>query len=254
MPTECSADLFEFAPVEGRHVVAAFDGGAITSDAGALLLGADRSGDPADRAVCRLLHRHARAPSWWSTRSRRMVMQRVVRHRAGLRGPERPRRAAARSGAGGAGRQAGGAALGLRAAGRQIDAEPAGAEPCRSRRAITRSATTRRRSRRCSSICSSRPIARRRKQIILDLDATDDPLHGHQEGRFFHGYYDCYCYLPLYIFCGRHLLAAKLRRVEHRRRGRRGGGGRAHRRADPPPLAAGHASCCAPIPALPARR
>jgi hypothetical protein len=49
------------------------------------------------------------------------------------------------------------------------------------------------------------------KQIILDLDATDDPLHGHQEGRFFHGYYDCYCYLPLYIFCERHLLAAKLR-------------------------------------------
>src|SRR5262249_15196816 len=49
------------------------------------------------------------------------------------------------------------------------------------------------------------------RQIILDLDATDDPLHGHQEGRFFHGYYDCYCYLPLYIFCGRHLLAAKLR-------------------------------------------
>jgi hypothetical protein len=49
------------------------------------------------------------------------------------------------------------------------------------------------------------------QQIILDLDASDDPLHGHQEGRFFHGYYDCYCYLPLYVFCGRHLLAAKLR-------------------------------------------
>ena len=49
-------------------------------------------------------------------------------------------------------------------------------------------------------------------QITLDLDATDDPLHGQQEGRFFHGYYDCYCYLPLYLFCGRHLLAAKLRR------------------------------------------
>ena len=49
------------------------------------------------------------------------------------------------------------------------------------------------------------------EQITLDLDATDDPLHGHQEGRFFHGYYDCYCYLPLYVFCGRHLLAAKLR-------------------------------------------
>src|SRR5262244_917711 len=49
------------------------------------------------------------------------------------------------------------------------------------------------------------------KRIILDLDATDDPLHGHQEGRFFHGYYDCYCYLPLYIFCGEFLLSAKLR-------------------------------------------
>jgi hypothetical protein len=48
-------------------------------------------------------------------------------------------------------------------------------------------------------------------EIILDLDATDDPVHGNQEGRFFHGYYDCYCYLPLYVFCGRHLLAAKLR-------------------------------------------
>jgi hypothetical protein len=50
------------------------------------------------------------------------------------------------------------------------------------------------------------------KRIVLDLDATDDPLHGHQEGRFFHGYYGCYCYLPLYVFCGRHLLAARLRR------------------------------------------
>jgi len=49
------------------------------------------------------------------------------------------------------------------------------------------------------------------RAIWLDLDATDDPLHGHQEGRFFHGYYRCYCYLPLYIFCGEHLLCARLR-------------------------------------------
>jgi Transposase DDE domain. len=56
--------------------------------------------------------------------------------------------------------------------------------------------------------------ARPPKQIILDLDATDDPLHGEQEGRFFHGYYDCYCYLPLYVFCGRHLLVAKLRSAD----------------------------------------
>jgi hypothetical protein len=53
--------------------------------------------------------------------------------------------------------------------------------------------------------------ARPPQQIILDLDATDDPVHGEQEGRFFHGYYDCYCYLPLYVFCGEHLLLAKLR-------------------------------------------
>lgn len=49
------------------------------------------------------------------------------------------------------------------------------------------------------------------EEIVLDCDATDDPLHGKQEGRFFHGYYSCYCYLPLYIFCGEHLLSALLR-------------------------------------------
>jgi len=48
-------------------------------------------------------------------------------------------------------------------------------------------------------------------RIILDVDATDDPLHGNQEGKFFHGYYKAYCYLPLYIFCGDHLLCARLR-------------------------------------------
>ena len=49
------------------------------------------------------------------------------------------------------------------------------------------------------------------KRIILDFDATDDPIHGGQEGRFFHGYYGCYCYLPLYVFCDDHLLCARLR-------------------------------------------
>jgi hypothetical protein len=50
--------------------------------------------------------------------------------------------------------------------------------------------------------------------IVLDLDVTDLALHGHQEGRFFHGYYDSYCYLPLYIFCGEHLLCARLRTAD----------------------------------------
>jgi hypothetical protein len=53
------------------------------------------------------------------------------------------------------------------------------------------------------------------EQLVLDLDATDDPIHGHQEGRFFHGYYGGYCYLPLYVFCGDHLLCARLRSAEH---------------------------------------
>src|SRR5512134_2886737 len=90
------------------------------------------------------------------------------------------------------------------------------------------------------------------REIVLDLDATDDPLHGDQEGRFFHGYYDGYCYLPLYVFCGDHLLAAKLRRANidasagskrwHGSSSASGGAGR------------GCASCFAPTRASPARR
>lgn len=49
------------------------------------------------------------------------------------------------------------------------------------------------------------------RELVLDFDATDNPLHGQQEERFFHGYYDCYCYLPLYVFCGQQLLCAYLR-------------------------------------------
>ena len=48
-------------------------------------------------------------------------------------------------------------------------------------------------------------------EVVLDLDVTDDPIHGKQQGRFFHGYYNCYCYLPLYVFAGDHLLCARLR-------------------------------------------
>ena len=86
------------------------------------------------------------------------------------------------------------------AAAGQVDAEPAGTEP---RRSDTLSQGVD-----LFLEAHRRPPA----QIILDLDSTDDPLHGHQEGRFFHGHYDRYCYLPPHIFCGRHLLAARLRR------------------------------------------
>jgi len=52
-------------------------------------------------------------------------------------------------------------------------------------------------------------------EIVLDIDTTDMPLHGKQEGRFFHGYYDNYCYLPLYVFCGDHVLCARMREANH---------------------------------------
>jgi Transposase DDE domain group 1 len=52
-------------------------------------------------------------------------------------------------------------------------------------------------------------------EIVLDMDTTDLPLHGRQEGRFFHGYYDSYCYLPLYVFCGEQVLCARLREANH---------------------------------------
>ena len=54
-------------------------------------------------------------------------------------------------------------------------------------------------------------FAHRPEELVLDFDATDDPVHGRQPGRFFHGYYDCYCFLPLYVFCGQQLLVAYLR-------------------------------------------
>ncbi len=64
-------------------------------------------------------------------------------------------------------------------------------------------------------MCSLRHTQALPLKIVLDVDTTDLPLHGKQEGRFFHGYYDNYCYLPLYIFCGEHVLCARLREASH---------------------------------------
>ena len=78
-------------------------------------------------------------------------------------------------------------------------------------------------------------------EIVLDLDATDTPLHGEQEARFFHGYYGHYCYLPLYIFCGDHLLSARLqpRGIWRARQDRESAGSRARGPADSPPARPG---------------
>ena len=211
MPTECSAMLFEFAPVDGRRVVASFDGGSITSDAGALLLGqTDRAIHLTERfAAC---FRDARTPELVEHQVSTLVMQRVI-----------------------------GIALAyedlndhdqlrcdpvLAVLAGKLDASRQNCAPLAGKSTLNRLELSRGEPTRYHKVSHS-PAAietlfvdlfldahkKPPKQIILDLDATDDPLHGQQEGRFFHGYYDCYCYLPLYVFCGRHLLAAKLRRA-----------------------------------------
>ena len=209
MQTECSAEPSVFGQVEGRPVVAAFDGGALTSDAGGLLLGA------ADRSL------------------------KLVRRLAGCFRDARDPRLVEHSVATLVGQRVYGIALGyadlndhdelrhdplMAVLAGKLEARREGCAPVAGKSTLNRLELSREIATRYRKI-SHDPAAiealfvdlfleahaRAPRQIILDLDATDDPLHGHQEGRFFHGYYDCYCYLPLYVFCGRHLLAAKLR-------------------------------------------
>ena len=212
MPAECSAAAMQFARLDGRDVVADFGGGVMTSDAGALLLGAtDRAIGLVDRfAACFLDGRAAgRVVHDVAT----LVGQRVfgialgyedlidhdtLRHDPVL-----------------------GVVLGRLEAGR------AGCAPLAGKSTLNRLEHAPSGAHRYRRI-GHEPDAietlfvdlfldahgQAPERLILDLDATDDPLHGRQEGRFFHGYYDCYCYLPLYVFCGDHLLAAKLRRAD----------------------------------------
>ena len=210
MPTECSATLFEFAPAAGRRVVAGFDGGAITSDAGALLLGqADRAIGVIERfAAC---FSDARMPELVEHQVSTMVMQRVFGIALGyedLVDHDELRCDPAM------------AVLAGKLEARRENCAPLAGKSTLNRLELSRPEPTRYHKVSHDPAAIERLFvdvfleAHRRapEQIILDLDATDDPLHGHQEGRFFHGYYDCHCYLPLYVFCGRHLLAAKLRR------------------------------------------
>ena len=209
MPTECSPDLFEFAPVEGRNVVAAFDGGAISSDAGALLLGAT------DAAIG-LMERFAacfedsRRQELIEHEVVTLVSQRVFGIALGyedLNDHDELRHDPVM------------AVLVGKLAARREDCAPLAGKSTLNRLELSRLQATR------YHKISHNPIAIKRlfveqflqahakapSTIVIDLDATDDPVHGEQQGRFFHGYYDCYCYLPLYVFCGPHLLAAKLR-------------------------------------------
>ena len=210
MQTECSAERFDFGAVERRAFVAGFDGGRITSDAGGLLLGLT------ERAIG-LVGRFARCfvdarnPDLIEHEVRTLVGQRILalalgyedlndhdelRHDplmavlAGKLDARRHKKCAA---------VAGKSTLNRLELSRpqpsryhKISHDPAAIEALLVELFLGAHAAA-------------------PEEIVLDLDATDDPLHGNQEGRFFHGYYGNYCYLPLYVFCGDHLLCAKLR-------------------------------------------
>jgi Transposase DDE domain group 1 len=209
MPTECSTNFDLFGPVEGRRVTAEFDGGAITSDAGGLLLGStDRAISLVDRfAACFV---DWRIPELVEHSVRTLVGQRVFAIALGyedLNDHDELRHDPLM------------ATLAGKLESRRSDCAPVAGKSTLNRLELSRPLPTRyHKISHDGAAIEALFVAlfleaheRAPKQIILDLDATDDPLYGHQEGRFFHGYYDCYCYLPLYVFCGRHLLAAKLR-------------------------------------------
>jgi hypothetical protein len=201
--------LFGFAPVEGREVVASFDGGAITSDAGALLLGAtDRAIGLMDRfAAC---FHDVRRQDLIEHEVVTLVGQRVFGIALGyedLNDHDELRHDPLM------------AVLAGKLEARRKECAPVAGKSTLNRLELSRLQWTRYHKVSHNPIAIKRLMvelfleahARAPSEIILDLDATDDPVHGEQEGRFFHGYYDCYCYLPLYVFCGRHLLASKLR-------------------------------------------
>jgi len=210
MPTECNPDLFGFEPVAGRAVVAGFDGGVVTSDAGALLLGrTDRAINLVERfAACFCDGREAGSIEH---SARTLVGQRVLAIALGYEDlidhdalRHDPVLAAVLGKLAAQRRRC--AALAGKSTLNRLEHAPAGA-PTRYHKIGHDGAAVERLLVDLFVEAQAAPPER----IVLDLDATDDPVHGHQEGRFFHGYYDCYCYLPLYVFSGRHLLAAKLR-------------------------------------------
>jgi Transposase DDE domain group 1 len=212
MPTECSAESFDFGVVEGRAVEAAFDGGLVTSDAGALLLkSTDRAIGVVERfAAC---FHDERRPELIEHEVATLVGQRVFAIALGyedLNDHDELRHDPLMAVLAG-----------------KLTAKREGCAPVAGKSTLNRLELSQLEPTRYHKI-SHNPMAINRllvdvflesharppREIVLDLDATDDPLHGEQEGRFFHGYYDCYCYLPLYVFCGRHLLLAKLRRAD----------------------------------------
>jgi hypothetical protein len=217
--TECITDQFSFQPHKKREVRGCFDGGAITSDAGGLLL-------KEVEVKTRILERFAtcftdhRDPDRIEHSVHDLVAQRVyglalgyedlndhdqLRHDpllALLVGKDDP------TGQDRVRRQDRGKALAGKSTLNRLELSPPGAGKNSRYKKITAD-LGRMESFLTDLFLEAHPTPP--KQIILDFDATDDPIHGDQLGRFFHGYYKEYCYMPLYVFCGEHLLCAQLR-------------------------------------------
>jgi len=210
MQTECNPTLFQFEPVETKNVVAGFDGGTITSDAGALLLGQlDRGLGLIRRMAACFTDR--RNPTLIEHTVETMIGQRVFGPALGyddLNDHDELRHDPVF------------AVLAGKLEAKRADCAPVAGKSTLNRLEHTPKRDAEKYHKIDYDAASLEALfvdifldAHKRppKEIVLDLDATDDPIHGEQEGRFYHGYYDCYCYLPLYIFCGEHLLCARLR-------------------------------------------
>ena len=205
--TECNQDRFEFASAPGRReIVAEFSGGTVSSDGGALLL------QEADSKM-NLLARFSecfidrRNPVLIEHSIEQMIRQRVYALALGyedLNDHEQLRQDPLLS------------ALAGKA---QPGAEPLAGKSTLNRMELGTGIVSRYKKITfwrdsvdellVSVFVEAHPVAP--QQIVLDIDTTDMALHGNQEGKFYHGYYKHYCYLPLYIFCGDHVLCARLR-------------------------------------------
>ena len=219
MQTQCNQESLEFHPLNQRQVVGQFDGGAITTDAGGLLL---REVGKRTRIIERFAEcfRDHRAAGQVEHTVEELVAQRVYALALGYEDlndhdqlrqdpllavlAEKPDP----TGGSRARRRDRGKALAGKSTLNRLELTAVVVEETERYKKISLDLeAVDRLLVRIFLEAHPRPPA----EIVLDLDATDDPLHGNQEGRFFHGYYGHYCYLPLYLFAGDHLLCARLR-------------------------------------------